>query len=761
MIPPPGRSPQSQSVRRFDALAVLGLGLLALLFFWPVTFQQGWIPQGGGDLVAFLWPTYSYAAEAVRAGRVPLWNPTLFAGAPFAADNQSGVFYPLNLLAFYLWPGLPYAALEWLVIAHVWLAGAGVYTLLRVLLSSPEAAPAAYAAALVAALAFMFSDVFVTHVGNLNIVAVSAWLPWCFLALHLALARGSSWWAALAGLALGIAALAGHAQMTLIIALALGLYGLAWVLVSGRRALRLGTRRLGLLALLFIVAAGVGALSLLPALEMTRYTGRARLDYASAAEYSLPWAGLAGLFSPLIFGRGASHFWAPWARVEAGYVGAVTLLLAGLAPFRRGRLPLFLLLLAGFGLLVALGANTPVHRLLYTLVPGFAQLRVPARFILLTDFALAVLAGLGLHHLAAGNGRHAARWGGALLALGAGGSLLAFGSVAAGAPHTRELAFGLATFVALVVAGLAIARQPRRPVYLGLLVALVAADLIGHGAWVEVEPNDPTLGFQHSQAVAYLHAQSGPFRIDNAASTWSPDAAARFGLEDIGGLHNPLALAAYTTYLGAVGSRGSPLYNFLNVQFVVSDKGRPPGDFRFVPVFDEDPTVDIYLNTAAQPRLRLVYDTVLVASGEEAFGRLHAPGFDPSTQVVLDSSVHGPVPALAGPPPAGASNLFYLEAAPEAFSIVAQTPGPAYLVLSEVWYPGWRAWLDQREVPIYLANFAFRAVYLPSAGTHTLRMRFEPVTWEFGLALSVFACLALAAWGAVRLHQRARARGIG
>lgn len=740
-----------------DALALLGLALLALVFFWPVSLRQGWVPRGGGDLVSFLWPTYSYAAEAVRAGRVPLWNPTLYSGAPFAADNQSGVFYPLNLLAFFLWPGLPYQALEWLVVAHVWLAGAGMYVLVRGLLRRPSPPASAYAAALVAAVGFMFSDVFVTHVGNLNIVAVSAWLPVCVLALHLALGRGSAGWAAAAGLALGVAALAGHAQMMLIVVIALGLYGAAWVLGAWRAGWRGLARGAGLVTLMLAVAFGVAALSLLPAAEMTRYTGRARLDYAGASEFSLPWAGLAGLFTPLIFGRGAAHFWAPWDRVEAGYAGALTLLLAGLAPLRGRRLPLFLWGLAGFGVLVALGAHTPFHRLLYSAAPGFAQLRVPARFILLTDFSLATLAGLGVYHLASVPRRRLTAWGLGVLGVGMAVGLAAFATTPGAAEHTRALWAGLAVFGALVVCGWWLAANARRRGVLGLLVGLAAVDLVGHGAWVEVEHDDPTRGFQHPAVVAFLQAQAGPLRIDNASGAWSPDAAARFGLEDIGGLSNPLALAGYNTYLGAVGSRGSPLYNFLNVQFVISDKDQPPGDASFVPVFNEDPTVDVYLNTNAQPRVRLVYAAQAVAGGEAAFGAIHAPDFDPSALVVLDNSVNGPAPPLTGPPPAGASNLYYLDYQPERFSVVAETSGPAYLVLSEVWYPGWRAWLDDVEVPIYLANFAFRAVYLPTAGTHTLTMRFDPISWKVGLSLTALTLLALAVWAAAGLNTR-RAR---
>jgi hypothetical protein len=307
----------------------------------------------------------------------------------------------------------------------------------------------------------------------------------------------------------------------------------------------------------------------------------------------------------------------------------------------------------------------------------------------------------------------------------------------------------------LLLAGAALAGRPAWRGTPALFVALVCADLVGHGAWVEVEPNDPTRGFQHPAVVAYLREQPGPVRIDNAAGAWSPDAAARFGLEDVGGLSNPLALAAYQTYLGAVGPRGSPLYNFLNAQFVIAPKGQPPGTNAFVPVFADDPELDVYLNTLAQPRVRLVHAAQVVSGGEAAFGALFAPGFHPEQSVILDSTaVPRPPPALPSTPPAGESNLFYTGYAPEAHALVARTAGPAYLVFSEVWYPGWRAWVNGVEAPIYRANFAFRALYLPAAGEHLVEMRFDPAAWKLGLAINLLTLLALAAWAISRLTRR-------
>jgi hypothetical protein len=744
--------------QRPDVVALLCLALLALIFFWPVTLNQGWIPRGGGDLASFLWPTYTYASQSLHAGRLPLWNPTLYGGAPFAADNQTSLFYPLNLILLLAAPALPYTAMEWLVVLHFWIAGASMYFCMRVLLA--DEAPSVGKAspwgdvlpALFAAVAFMFCDVLVTHVGNLNTVAASAWLPAVFAALHLALTRRSLGWAAAGGALLGVDILAGHMHMTYIGLIGLALYGLWQVAWGAGRRLHL----IGLGAVFVGVALGLTAFVLVPTVELASFTARTRLTFAEASTFAIPWAGLAGLFSPLVFGRGPAYFWGPWDRVEVGYLGVLPLLLAGLGAFRsrRGAPVVFMAGLALFALVAALGASLPLYRGLYDLLPGFAGLRGPSRFMLLGDFSLAALAGFGLHNLARVSRRRALAWGLIVTVTALAAVILGHRQAVAtiGVPHAADLQWGLTVMLALLAIGLALTLAGARWRWAPLLaVVVLAVDLIGQGAWLEVDSGDPTLGFQHPKVAAFLQAQPGPTRIDNAASAWAPDAAATLGLEDINGLSNPLALAAYQTYLGAVGSRGSSLYNFLNVQFVIADKGQPPGDATFVPVFNEDPALDVYLNTQARARVSLVYSVTVVPNGEAAFSALYASGFSAEQQAVVENG-----PALASSLPlTGETNVFYQSYAPEAVSVVAVTPVPAYLVFSDVWYPGWRAWVDGAEVPIYRTNFAFRGIYLDKPGSYTVTLRFDPWTWKLGGAITLATVLVLAGVGWARRARKA------
>ena len=103
------------------------------------------------------------------------------------------------------------------------------------------------------------------------------------------------------------------------------------------------------------------------------------------------------MISPLLFGRGAEHFWPGWDRVELGFAGLTTLILATLG-MRMKTLRTPLLLIATIGIVIAIGNATPIHRLMYDYIPGFSLLRVPARFILLTNFSISMLASAGLHY---------------------------------------------------------------------------------------------------------------------------------------------------------------------------------------------------------------------------------------------------------------------------------------------------------------------------------------------------------------------------
>ncbi|MEM4723563.1 MAG: YfhO family protein, partial [Candidatus Hadarchaeum sp.] len=521
-----------------DMLALGALALATMGFFWRLLFTANvWMPAGGGDLVSFLYPLYAFAARSFRAGDIPLWNPYLYGGAPFAADNQSALFYPINLLLFLLRSPVDYRAMELLAVAHFYLAGVCAYFGLRYI-GRP---PMKRWAALAGALAFMFSDLFVTHFGNLNMIACAAWVPLVFCLLWRALEEQKGTLAVGAGIFLGVAALAGHVQPLLYITFALGLCFLYQVCSHRHCGWRVLLRMAVIFTLTLAVAFGVAAVALIPGYEMSRLSLRADLTYAEASQYSLPPVALIGLIVPGIFGRGPGGYWGPWPRVEVGYVGILTLLLAGLAVIlRRDGLTRFLTLLAILSLFLALGNSTILHGWLYRFVPGFNLIRAPARFIYLLDFALAALAALGLDVLLRPipcSQRKTWRavlqfspfvvFSIAVVALPVAYATLLYSQDKAPEIFARLLAGTSGILFALLFLGcglmLLYLRNKRwaKPVTLGLLACiLILVDLASLGAYTELEFNDPTTGFQHPAAIAFLKNDPEYYRIDTRTGVW-------------------------------------------------------------------------------------------------------------------------------------------------------------------------------------------------------------------------------------------------
>ena len=405
--------------------------------------------------------------------------------------------------------------MEGLTIFHIWLAGAAMYVALRLWPLTPVPSRLTGEGGLRAclrllgAIAFMFNDVLITHIGNLNLIAVAAWLP-LILALY---ARGLSErrasWIIGSGVVFAIALLAGHAQMT-----AITLVGMmavaAWQIIvapSGRG------RVIGLALLTPLIAFGLTALQLLPSLEMTRYSLRADLSYEEATAYSLPPAALASTFSPLLFGRGATEFWGSWERVETMYVGVVPLLLAGLAFRRKWRdAAWFLLILGVLGLLIALGQYTPIYSLVHSL-PVLGGLRVPARFILLANFSLAALAAIGLQRFMTESFslRRVLGWGAAVMIGGALMLIVAYqstGAIDRGNNLTSSFSFLLIAAIALSIMVLRLKSTLSNQQSAIFLIGLLSLELILLGSGVEVDRNDPTLGYQHQAVVDFLKSDA-------------------------------------------------------------------------------------------------------------------------------------------------------------------------------------------------------------------------------------------------------------
>ncbi|MGD8555610.1 MAG: YfhO family protein [Anaerolineales bacterium] len=736
-------------------------GPLALL--GPI-MVRGEVLFWGTPLLQFA-PWRTAAFDMLRQGLLPLWNPYLGMGAPLLASYQLALLYPPNLL-------LVVMGIAWgqtlLVVLHLMLAGCGMVLLARRLRWSCLAQS-------VAGLAFSLSGYLVARSGFLSINAAAAWLPWivlCVDRLVVGVVEGQrSKRLALAASALALAFamqwLAGHAQTawySLVLALSWGIW----------RALSEGGWRGLVRSALWLAGAGVmgfalAAAQLLPTLEYLANSFRASsLDTEFALTYSFwPWRAL-GVLLPDLFGNPAmGNYWGYASYWEdAIYLGVLPFLLALAAIVRslrkRGqdwKLGRFLGLACLVAFLLALGKNTPLFPWLFNHVPTFGLFQAPARWNLILVFGLALLAGMGAEawQVPTEKGRYWTRLGtagAAMLVLTALGSAL----VLTGKYATFSRAFALAG-AWLLIAGLMNLRRPSRftLAWQGLVGAIVLIDLVSAGqgltpsAQAEVYAGSSLL----AQEVGAEHRLYMPpdieyelkFERSHRFDTFEPEIDWRqvrdWGLPNtslLDGLtsannFDPILPDRYVTWMGQLDA-ASPatqhkMLRLMDVGWVAEPEGQ--GGVRYQPV-------------EGASRLRFVGQALWVDSAEEALAHMTDADFDPSQVVVLEGKRSAELDA------GGVAELHLVRTSdPGRVTVEVLGSEGGWLVLSDLWYPGWQAYVDGRQTDLLQADYAFRAVWVP-LGDHLVTFRYLPISFMIGISVSIVAWLALA--GMVRRWRR-------
>jgi hypothetical protein len=689
--------------------------LAEVLGFWRAVLFSGRfaIPW---DLQGYHQPLAWFMARSIARWELPLWNPYIYCGVPIYANLTAQLFYPptVALLMLSNWVGAGRHLLYFLelqVVLHALLGGCLTFKLLRRLGVSA-------AAALVGGTVYQLGAYFATQAQHMGAIDAAAWMPLAWLAA-IELAGGFRWrWMAALTAALALSFLAGFPAATAVV------YGstllLAAFLGVFRRASFRMTLRIAFCCLLaFVWSAVICAIQLLPTLELNAHSVSAnRFDFAGSGG-GVPLAAWPSLFYPNHLGilrADASTWHSPWnATFIYLYCGipALVFIAAALWPRRHAMTLVF----GGMALASAVwmfGDSTPVYRGIFHMLPRFLRSALYAEFAMCAfTLAVAVLAGLGADRLL----------------------------------KSRSAGF-----------------QPA-------IVLLVALDLIVFSSGrlfntIDLK-GDPGIGYDNfegypevPQRLRQLVNQSvPPWRIDtiNASIDWT-HGAPLFEIPTANG-DDPFALLRYmqfrTSFTGGerwgryyeVCNPDSPLLKFLNVRYVMS---RVPLATPGALIYRDDlPGNVVYENPYPLPRFGLVNRVIHARDAAGALGALRSPSFDPRLEAVVEGIAEGapPLATLLRD-----SHVKVVRYEPREVVLETDSIGPAFLVTSEAYYPGWRAQVDGRDALLYLTNVAFRGLPIPS-GHHRITMRFDPriLGWS---ALISLAGLVLLGAGFIRPEPR-------
>ncbi len=718
----------------------LGLAVLVVVSFADIVF--GWRSFFTRDFSNFGYPIAYHVQQSYRAGEVPLWNPYNMAGLPFLAQWNTLAVYPLSLI--YILLPLPWS-LNLFNLLHLYLGGLGMFCLARRWVGDGRAA-------CVAGVGYAFGGLLVSSLMWPNNIAALGWLPFVLLTGERAALEGGKR-CINAAVVLALQFLAGAPEIT----------GLTWVGLAllvlfgqetGNSSIWLRSRRL---ALMLSITTGLVAIQLLPFLQLLQHSQRGA-QFATG-EWTLKWSGLGNFLVPLFRtfrDRDGIYFQhsQQWITTFYGGITLVLFALIGLCTSRNRRVGL-LTVLSVVSIGLALGSDGIIYDWFRKGIPGSGLMRYPIKFIVPALVALPLLAASGARHWPE---RPGAPW----LGLAFATLLVIFSTVllaiSQSRPTFREapgdtLWSGLlciaclAVITALLFAGRASTAISARWLLPVAVVLTIYADLFFANRHV-----NPSV---HIAAMTMIVPTVDPMSRPDEARVMVASAA-----------HERLDATTFTTPEAAVQiPRSALLLNANLLERVPKLDGffslYPPAPAALIVRLGREPT-----NSTSQGLLDFLCvshvsrpDKPWVWEHRTNYLSLltlvpRAAPLDPAKRFeMLFSEEFNPRQTVFLPPEAtqqlmtggeGRGSIVAKQVSSHCIETIVEVDHPMLLTVAQVSYPGWRAAVDDRPVPIWTANSAFQAIEIP-AGRHPVKIYFQSAAFEIGATVAVLtsiSCLA-------------------
>jgi hypothetical protein len=538
---------------------------------------------------------------------------------------------------------------------------------------------------------------------------------------------------------------------------------------------------MGMALVAVAIGLATGAIQYLPVREYVAFSPRAGglPDYDTATSYAWPIRELFDAYLPQFTGMIEAYWGVNSIHLHSDYVGAVVLVLAGagLAGLRgdprRGFLMFWTVTLV-IALLWAVGGDTPFYRIPYAIVPGTKYFRAPATVFFVGSLALATLSARGAERLLTREmGRaYAVGWllfAASIVGLAHAGILNDFaqalapdemvdavianqGAVTAGA--WRSFAFVLLVVLVYFAHGRGLLPLAASGAALALIVAADGWTIMRQ-YWIFSEP--ASVVYRSNAAIERIQADSQPSRVLAIELEPNPrrdtdlqgDGLMVHRLRGVLGYHGN-QLARYNTLLqkdeGFQQVFNPRVWQLLNIRYLMTNSADvatffPGAQWVIGPVENAAGTRIYLYRLPGENPYGWVTSARVKAADDAVLPTLFNRGFDPGSAALfaLEADVaETPDSGFVPPPSENTARVLAYEPGRVSLELAAPAGEGSALVVSENYYPGWRATVDGQPAPVNRVDYTLLGVPLPAGGKR-IDLVFDSATYHRGKVITLVA----------------------
>lgn len=713
----------------------------------------------GPDVINEIYPWKYFSIEQVKNREIPFWNPHNFSGNPQMANFQTAIFYPLNLLYLVFPFNISWAIF---IMLQSILAAVFMYLFLNKGLSLRKFAST------VGGIAFAFSSYMVVWIEYGNIGSTLLWLPLALLLAKNIIEKNRRWDLLFLTITLVLSFLAGYIQGVFYLYTVIILYFL-FLLFNKKVKQKLKKGVVFFSALIFPVF--LVLFQLLPTLELFGNSTRGSYSLVQFSKLLSPVYYWITIVFPDFFGNPASrNYWFDGTYIErVMYPGTVVFLFAILAVLKVKTIEKkFFAILAAFSLIIA--TNLPCVKYFYQLPIPVISTTVPTRELSIFLFCIAVLSAMGINFWMENKIKTKFPVIFFLILLIAFPIVFLFKNL----DFINDVNFKVAlrnmilptalTFFAII--SFYLKDKLKTKSYVLVLIIIIFELFYFFNKITPFAPSEFT--YSETPVVKHLQENAGINRFwgygsgyiapnyQSVDGTYSPEGNDPLHISCYGELlassknaEIPEALprpdANVAPGFGNLELKNNPyrqkILNLLGIKYILHKDDLLSEEFdpdyvtfpeeKYELVWQDNPW-QIYENKEVLPRYFLASNYKIIEDKDKRLNAIYDKETSLQKTVILEEDPGIQLGEIAS------SSVELLSYNPNKISFKINTDANSLFFISDNYFTGWKALVDEKEVKIYKANYSFRAVPVEK-GTHKLEMYYYPESFSLGLRVSIIS----------------------